>query len=165
MRVMIVSLALSLMLAGCAKSGSSALGGVDACALIARPQMLFGAGAEIDPGRVLDTMAGTCSWRSADGRRGGDLIVYTSQSLHGVTPTAQFEHFTDAWSKLTLTPLAPIADLGDEGQIATDLPGYQTQIVVAKGNRVIAILAWSGDPALSGEALGRRMAQAAGAAL
>src|SRR5262249_45466971 len=121
---------------------------------------LFGANAEAQAIAPLDTMAGVCHFRAADGRRGGDLIVYTAQSLHGSTAAAQFAHFTQTWAGQTVTPLAPVAGVGDEAQIAPDLPGYQTQMVLRKGDKVAAILAWSGDPAITGEALARQMASA-----
>lgn len=159
MRVILIGAVLALALAGCGKSSTHASGSVDACALIA-PSSLFGVNAEAQAIAPFDTMAGVCHFRSADGRRGGDLIVYTAQSLHGSTAAAQFAHFTQSWAGTTATPLAPVTSLGDEAQIATNLPGYQTQIVLRKGDKVAAILAWSGDPAMTGEALARQMASA-----
>ena len=152
---------MALALTGCGGASPGAHGGADACAMIAKPASLFGPGAESAPGASLEAIAGSCSWRSADGRRGGDLIVFTAQSLGGVTPAAQVAQLSHAWDAMTETPLAPIAGLGDEAQIATDLPGYQTQIVWRKGDKVAAVLAWSGDPAITGETLARHMAQAA----
>ncbi len=154
------ALALTLALAACGKSGSSAPGRVDACAMLVAPA-LFGPHAEAQAIAPLDTMAGVCHFRSADGRRGGDLIVYTAQSLRGSTVAAQFAHFTQSWAGMTATPLAPVTGVGDEAQIATNLPGYQTQVVLRKGDKIAAILAWSGDPTMTGEALARQMAQQA----
>ena len=129
------------------------------------PADLFGANAEAQAIAPFDTMAGVCHFRAADGRRGGDLIVYTAQSLHGSTAAAQFAHFTESWQGQTATPLAPVAGVGDEARIAINLPGYQTQIVLRKGDRVAAILAWSGDPGMTGEALARQMATGVAAKL
>ena len=165
MRLVLIGAVLALALAGCGKSGSSAPSNVDACAMIAPSQDLFGANGEAQSIAPLDAMAGVCHFRSADGRRGGDLIIYTAQSLHGSTAAAQFAHFTQSWAGMTTTPLARVASVADEAQIATDLPGYQTQIVLRKGDQVAAILAWSGDPAMTGEALARRMASAVAAKL
>lgn len=166
MKKTLAGFALALMLAACGGgSGSSSGGGADACALIASQQAMFGAHADMQPGHGLDAMAGTCSWLSADGRRNGDIILYTTQSLHSATPASQVTTLATAWGKMTATPLAPIANLGDEAQIATDLPGYQVQIVLRKGDKVVAILAGSGDPAITSEALARQMAAAAASKL
>ena len=73
-----------------------------------------------------------------------------ARSLGAVTPAAQVAHLAENWDAMTETPLAPIAGLGDEAQIATNLPGYQTQIVFREGDKAVAVLAWSGDPALRG---------------
>ena len=155
-----------LVVAGCGKSGGPAGGaGADACALIVETGALFGAGAVVTPGRGDGKIAGDCSWASADGARGGGLMLYTAQSLGPDTPAATMAHLAETWNAMTETPLAPIAGLGDEAQIATDLPGYQTQILVRKGDKLIALQAWSGDSAMRGEALARRMAEAAAANL
>ena len=155
---------LALSLASCGKAAVSAQG-ADVCAMLAHPDALFGAGAESTVGAAVDAFAGSCQWHSADGRRGGDLVLYTTRSLGAVTPAAQVAHLAENWDAMTETPLAPIAGLGDEAQIATNLPGYQTQIVFREGDKAVAVLAWSGDPALSGEALARQMAQAAATSL
>jgi len=149
-----------LAFASCGKSGGASVGGVNVCAMTAQPDALFGPHAEGVTGAKLDAFAGSCSWRSADGRRGGDVVLYTAQSMGSTTPAEQLHHLAQAWDATTETPLAPVAGLGDEAQIATDLPGYQTQIVWRKGDKVAAVLAWSGDPAITGEALARRMAHA-----
>lgn len=166
MRLTASILLAAVLLTACGGGGSSsAPGAVDACALISQPDTLFGAGAEHVVSAQVEGAAGSCQWRAANGARGGDLIVYTAQSLHGTTPAAQFAHFTETWGGMSSTPLAPIAGLGDEAQIATGLPGYQAQVVMRKGDKVAALLAWSGDPAMTDEALARGMAQAAAAGL
>lgn len=157
-------LGLGLALAACGGGGGeksrAAPGEVDVCALIAAPEALFGADAEIIGGAGDDAMAGVCQWQSADGRRGGDAIVYTAHSLGDVTLDARMAEIVAAWDGLTETPLAPVEGLGEAAQIAIDLPGYQTQIVFKKGDRLVLILGRSGDPALEGEALARAMASA-----
>ena len=158
--------ALFLALAACGQGGgASAPGEIDACALLGSPDALFGAGAEALVSAGERDMAGVCQLLSADGRRSGDIIVYTADSLGSVEPAAYLEQTAEKWDGFTDGTIEPIADLGDEARIATDMSGYQTQIVLRKGDRVALIAARSGDPALDGEALARRMAQAAVAAL
>lgn len=135
------------------------------CALIGDATTLFGAGAQHFGYPGLDAMAGTCEFISADGRRSADIITYTPESLHGVTPEAQMQTVTTAWDSQTETPLAAIDGLGDAAQVATDLPGYQTQIAFRKGGTLVLISARSGDDAITGEQLARNMAAAAATTL
>jgi len=88
-------------------------------------------------------------------------VLYTPASLGSVTAAAQMANVVKTWDAMSETPLAPVANVGDEAQIATDLPGYQTQIVFRKGDMLVTLLAWSGDPTMTGEALARRMAASA----
>ena len=131
------------------------------CALIGDATALFGAGAQHFGYPGLDAMAGTCEFISADGKRSADIISYTAESLHGVTPEAQMQTVITAWDAQTETPLAAIANLGDAAQIATDLPGYQTQIAFRKGGTLVLISARSGDDSVTGEQLARNIATAA----
>jgi hypothetical protein len=131
------------------------------CALIGDATALFGAGAQHFGYPGLDTMAGTCELISADGKRSADIITYTADSLHGVTPQAQMQTVTAAWDAQTETPLASVPNLGDAAQIATDLPGYQTQIAFRKGGTLVLVAARSGDDSITGEQLARNMATAA----
>ncbi|MFZ2029539.1 MAG: hypothetical protein WAU68_04465 [Vitreimonas sp.] len=131
------------------------------CALIGDVTTLFGAGAQHFGYPSLDTMAGTCEFMSADGKRSADIITYTADSLHGVTPEAQMQIVTTAWDAQTETPLAAVANLGDAAQIATGLPGYQTQIAFRKGGTLVLIAARSGDDSVTGEQLARSVATAA----
>lgn len=158
--------AVMLALAACGQGGGSQAGGQDeVCALIGDAETLFGPGAEALGSDGMDAMAGICQFQSADGRRGGDIITYTVASLGSVTPQAQMETIVANWDAMTETPLALVEGLGDAAQLATDLPGYQTQIVFRKGETLVMIAARSGDPALDGDALARRMAEAAAASL
>ena len=160
-----ILVAAALALAACGKAAER--GNVNAsrddpsCALIGDATALFGAGAQHFGYPGLDTMAGTCEFISADGKRSADIIIYTPESLHGVTPEAQMQTVTTAWDGQTETPLAAIDGLGDAAQIATDLPGYQTQIALRKGGTLVLISARSGDDAITGEQLARNMATAA----
>jgi hypothetical protein len=110
-------------------------------------------------------MAGTCQFASADGKRGGDVILYTPASLGQLSAEAQMQAVTTAWGAETETPLATIDGLGDAAEIATDLPGGQTQIAFRKGGSLVLIAGRSGDGAVSGEQLARSMATTAVAAL
>lgn len=148
------SVAALLLLAACGKSGSSSpAANNEACAMIADAKPLFGGDAETSTSAPADSIASACHWQSADGRRGGDLIVFT--------PATQIADVAKKWGGMTATPLAAVAHVGDEAQIATDLPGYQAQIVFRKGTKVVGLLAWSGDPAMTSEALARAMATGA----
>ena len=156
-----------LALAACGRaaehSGASASRDNPSCALIGDATALFGAGAQHFGYPGLDAMAGACEFISADGKRSGDIITYTPESLHGVRSEAQMQTVTVAWDGQTETPLAPIDGLGDAAQIAIDLPGYQTHIAFRKGGALVLIAARSGDDAVTGEQLARSMARAAAA--
>ena len=134
-----------------------------ACALIGDGARSFGAGAQHFGYQGLDAFAGSCEFNSADGRRGGEIILYDAASLHGLTPQAQMQTITATWDAQTETPLASIDGLGEAAQIATDLPGYQTQIAFRKGGSLVLISARSGDGAMTGEQIARAMAQTAAA--
>jgi hypothetical protein len=135
----------------------------EACALLGDASAIFGANAQTIGYAGLDGMAATCEFASADGARGGDIITYTTQSLGAVTPQAKLAEIAQAWDAQTETPLAAIEGLGEEAQIAVDLPGYQTHIAFRKGDTLVLIAARSGDHSITGEALARRMATAAAA--
>ncbi|MBS0383964.1 MAG: hypothetical protein JSS00_01285 [Proteobacteria bacterium] len=160
----------ALALAACGRSGGGHGGPTTAadnaaCALIGDGAQIFGAGAQHFGYPRLDTFAGSCEFNSADGKRGGEIILYTSESLHGVTPQAQMQTIAAAWSHQTQTPLAAVNGLGDAAQIAIDLPGYQTQIAFRKGGSLVLISARSGEASVTGEQLARNMAAAAAANL
>ena len=165
MRHLMIVAAAALALASCGKAGvhgsASASRDDPSCALIGDPTALFGVGAQHFGYPGLDAMAGTCEFISADGKRSADIIAYTADSLHGVTPEAQMQTVTTAWDAQTETPLAAIDGVGDAAQIATDLPGYQTQIALRKGGTLVLISARSGDDGVTGEQLARNMAAAA----
>lgn len=165
MRIAVAAI-LALSLAACGSGGgggSNAAAHAPACAAIGEPSALFGADVQIagyaGPARP-DGIGSTCEFMSADGRRGGDVILYTAASLGSVTAQAKFAEIVADWDADTETPLAPVNSLGDEAQIAVDLPGYQTHIAIRKGDTLILIAGRSGDPAVSGEQLARRMAAA-----
>jgi hypothetical protein len=159
--------AIALVACGKGAEHSSANASRDdaSCTLIGDATALFGAGAQHFGYPGLDAMAGTCEFISADGKRSADIIAYTPESLHGVTPEAQMQTVTTAWDNQTETPLAAIDGLGDAAQIAIDLPGYQTQIAFRKGGTLVLISARSGDDANTGEQLARNMATAAATTL
>lgn len=153
------------LVGACGSGGApSAPGGAGAsnaaCELIPDAAALFGANPDVAGYRGIDGMDATCTWTSADGARSGDLVLYTAASLGSVTLDAKATEIAEKWDSLSQTPLADVAELGDGAQIATDLAGYQTQIMFRQGDRLILIMAGSGDRAITGEALARNMARA-----
>ena len=155
------------VLAGCGPSGGQRGGPTSAtdnaaCALIGDGAEIFGAGAQHFGYHGIDAFAGSCEFNSADGRRGGEIILYTPESLNAVSPQAQMQIVTTAWDGQTQTPLSSIDGLGDASQMAADLPGYQTQIAFRKGGSLVLVSARSGDDAMTGEQIARAMATTAG---
>lgn len=164
MRISGFALVLALSLAACGP-GAQRPGGGDAaeagaCPLLGDASALFGAGADVVGGGRLDAIDATCTITSADGARSADFLTYTSASLGAVTLDARMAEVVQSWDAMTETPLAPVADLGDGAQMATDLPGYQTQIVFRKGDTLVLVNGRSADDAVSGEQLAHRMAAA-----
>jgi hypothetical protein len=163
------ALVAAVVLAGCGPSGGRRDGPTSAadnaaCALIGDGAQIFGAGASHFGYQGVDAFAGSCEFSSADGKRGGEIILYTPASLHGVSPQAQMQTVATAgWDSQTETPLTSIPGLGAASQMAVDLPGYQTQIAFVKGGSLVLVSARSGDDAVSGEQIARAMAQAAAA--
>ncbi len=161
--------ALAAVLAACGPSGGSRPGPAtsadnDACRLLGDAAALFGANADVHGYRGLDDMAATCEFASADGERGGEVILYTVQSLGATSAEARMADVTQRWDSQTETPLGEVQGLGEAAQIATDLPGYQTQIAFRKGGALVLIAGRDGsNERAAGEALARRMAQAAAA--
>ncbi len=133
------------------------------CALIGDGAQIFGAGAQHFGYQGIDAFAGSCEFNSSDGRRGGEILLYTPESLDGVTPQAQMQTIIAGWREKTETPLAAVDGLGDAAQLATDFPGYQTQVAFRKGGSLVLISARSGDEAMTGEQIARAMAQTAAA--
>jgi hypothetical protein len=133
-------------------------GHIDACVLLGDASAIFGKGAVAEPDDGLDDMAGVCRVHSADGRFTGDVVVYD-----GGKAADRYKEALSKWDGFTETPLAPVAGLGDEAQIAVDLPGYQTQIAFRKGERVVLIAGRSGDAKVTGEDVARKMAKATAA--
>ena len=157
---------LALTLAACGPSGGARPGPAsdrinDACRTLGDAAAIFGANADVRGYGGIDDMAGSCEFASADGAHAGEIVLYTAQSLGAKTPEARMGEITAAWDGQTETPLAAVDGLGEAAQIANDLPGYQTQIAFRKGGSLVLIAARSGDDHLTGEALARRMAQAA----
>jgi hypothetical protein len=149
--------------AGELRSGSGA--SQEACALIAAPQAIFGDGFEQSGYGRLRTMAASCEFQSADARRSGEVIIATPASLGRVTAEANMADIVAMWDGQTETPLAALDGLGEEARIASDLPGYQTQIVFRQNGNVVMVMGSSGDEAMSGEEIARRLAHAASQAL
>ena len=164
--ILAVAFVLAGVLAGCGPSGGQRSGPTTAadnaaCALIGDGGEIFGAGASHFGYPGIDAFAGSCEFNSADGRRGGEIILYTPESLHGVSPQAQMQIVTTAWDSQTQTPLTSVEGLGDASQMAVDLPGYQTQIAFRKGGSLVLVSARSGDEAMTGEQIARAMATTA----
>lgn len=168
MKRLLISAACLAVLAACGQPGqgpASPVASTEACDLIGHPQAIFGEGLEqVGYGRV-GAMAATCSFQSADGRRSGDVLVSTPESRGGESAEAIMADAIERWDAQTDTPLAPLEGLGEEARIAVDLQGYQTQIVFRRNGAVVMVMGSSGDPAMSGEAIARRLAEAASQAL
>lgn len=158
---------LALTLAACGPSGGAHRAGPtsdsinDACRTLGDASAIFGANADVRGYPGIEDMAGSCEFSSADGAHAGEIVLYTAQSLGAKTAEARMGEITALWDTQTQTPLAAVEGLGEGAQLATDLPGYQTQIAFRKGGALVLIMARSGDDHLTGEALARRMAQAA----
>lgn len=165
--------AFALALAACGPSGGASRGAPgssstdnDACRALGDAAALFGADADVHGYRGLDDMAATCEFASADGARSGDVILYTAQSLGATTAETRMAEIVQQWDAQTATPLAAVEGSGEAAQIATDLPGYQTQIAFRKGGSLVLIAARDGGvDERAGEALARRMADAAAASV
>lgn len=132
-----------------------------ACLLLADAAATFGEGAVVDGYEGPSPITASCAFSSADGVRSGEIVLFTAESMGAVTPADQVASLVEAWDGATETALQPVAELGEGAQLATDLPGYQTQIVFTKGESVIAVMGSSGDSAMSGEQIARAIAQAA----
>lgn len=167
MRRMLTLIAFAATLAACGQGGGSrseSAASNEACALVADASAIFGADPQIAANTGHAPIAAVCQFASADGTRSGDVLLFTAASMGAANPADQFATLTQAWDLATETPLQRIASLGDEAQLATDLPGSQTQIVFRQGATVIAVLGSSGDSAMSGEQIARALATAAAAA-
>lgn len=168
MKRLVLAIACAAALAACGQGAQrpGVPGGSDeACALIAQPEEIFGAGVErVGYGR-LETMAASCQLQSADGARSGEIVISNAESLGAITPEANMTETIEKWDAQTETPLAPIEGLGEDARIATDLPGYQTQIVFRQDGNVVMVSGSSGDAAMTGEQIARSLAQAASQAL
>lgn len=91
-------------------------------------------------------------------------MLYTAASLRAVKPADRFAETIAKLDTMTETPLAALEGSSEGAQIATDLPGYQTQIAFAKADKLVLISANSGDEKMTGEAIARAMAKAAASA-
>lgn len=162
-----IAASLFLALAACGPSGGGHREGPasdainDACRALGDVAAIFGANADVRGYGGIDDMASSCEFASADGAHAGEIVLYTAQSLGAKSAEARMTEITQQWDAQTETPLAAVDGLGEAAQIANDLPGYQTQIAFRKGGALVLIAARSGDDHLTGEALARRMAQAA----
>jgi hypothetical protein len=168
MRRLMLMTSLVVALAACGQGGARREGvdaGSGSCALIQDANAIFGADAQVVSARGIEGMDATCTFSSADGARGGDLVTYTAASLGSTTIEAKMAETAEKWDAMTETPLAPVDGLGEGAQIATNLPGYQTQIMFRKGDTLVLVMASSGDNGATGEQLARRMAEAANAAI
>lgn len=164
MRALGFALAMALALVACGQGAQRPDGGgaaqAGACPLLGDAAAMFGDGADLVGGGQLDAIDATCTITSANGARSGDFLTYTSASLGAVTLEARMAEIAQSWDAMTDTPLAAVPELGEGAQIATDLPGYQTQIVFRKGDTLVLVNGRSGDDAMSGEQVARRMAAA-----
>lgn len=152
-----------LALGACGQGGSSSGGRQEAsgggnCALLTDVDAVFGADVQAVGGGHVEDIDATCQFTSADGARSGEIVTYTAASLGSVTVQAKYDEVVQKFDAQTETALAAVDGLGDAAQIATDLPGYQTQIVFRKGDTLVLIMGSSGDQAMNGEQIARAMA-------
>jgi hypothetical protein len=166
----VLAVTLLLTLAACGQGHVRSPGSAadnEVCQLLANPAPLFGANAVVAGYRGIEQMGPTCEFASADGARNGEIVTFTAASLgSSTTPDAKMHEILQKWASQTATPLSPVAGLGEGAQMATDLPGYQTQIAFIKNNTLVLIQARTGDAATSsGADLARRMATTAAAAM
>ena len=165
-----MAIAMAITLAACGQGGAGGRPGGAAdnevCQLLTDPTALFGANATLAGYRGVEQMAASCEFSSANGARNGEIVTFTTASLGaGTTLAAKLQEITAKWATQTATPLAPV-DGVDGAQLATDLPGYQTQIAFIKGETLVLIQARTGDAATSkGAALARSMATTVAAAM
>ena len=138
----------------------------EVCRMLGDPVALFGANAGVAGYRGIGEMGPTCEFSSADGARNGEIVTFTTASLKGAPLAAKMQEIVAKWDLQTETPLASVEGLGEGAQLATDLPGYQTQIAFIKGNTLILIQARTGDADTArGADLARRMAIAVSASM
>ncbi|HVV33690.1 MAG TPA: hypothetical protein VHC73_10735 [Vitreimonas sp.] len=166
----LVAAALVLALAACGQAGphrpSGSAGDNEVCQMLGDPTALFGANTSVAGYRGIEDMGPTCEFSSADGVRNGEIVTFTTASLKGATLQAKMQETLAKWDALTATPLTSVAGLGEGAQMATDLPGYQTQIAFIKGDTLVLIQARTGDADTArGADLARRMATTVAAAL
>ncbi|WP_395644990.1 hypothetical protein [Terricaulis sp.] len=157
-RLLIATFVLGLAACGQGAGRPQEAAGGGNCALLTDANAIFGADVQAVGQRGIEGMDATCQWTSADGARSGEIVTYTAQSLGSVTVQAKFDETVQKWDAQTETPLAAVEGLGDAAQIATDLPGYQTQIVFRKGDTLVLVMGGSGDSAMSGEQIARAIA-------
>jgi hypothetical protein len=172
MKHTILAVSVAIMLAACGRGGHPGAGARsdadnEVCRLLGDPTVLFGAGATSAGYRGIEQMAASCEFSSADGARAGEIVTFTAASLGpGATPAAKLQEITQKWATQTATPLAPVPELGDGARMATDLPGYQTQVAFVKNATLVLVQARTGDAATApGAALARSMARTAAASI
>jgi hypothetical protein len=166
----IAAAVLVFMLVACGPAGPHRPAGSAAdnevCQMLSNPAPLFGANASVFGYRGIGDMGPTCEFSSADGARNGEIVIFTAASLRGVALPAKMQDVVSNWDAQTATPLVSLDGLGERAQMATDLPGYQTQIAFIKGNTLVLIQARTGDADTArGADLARRMATTVAAAL
>lgn len=160
--------ALLITLAACGPGSQGSAGGrgagasAAACQSIGDPAALFGANAVVtgyassSGGAVPES----CEITSADGAKAGEVVT-----IAGAT-AAQMQEITQKWATQTTTPLAAVDGLGEGAQMATDLPGYQTQIAFFKNNTIVLIQARTAELASGPSAsLAKRMATTVAASM
>ncbi len=160
MRRMLTFLACVSLLASCGQGGGGAQQSAaepQTCALAPDVSAIFGADAGVVAHANDGAIAADCSFTSADGARTGGVMLFTPASLGSVTAAAKVAELAQSWDTQTETPLEPV-EIGEGGQIAKDLAGYQTQIVFSAGGSVVAVMGSSGDDAMNGEQIARALA-------
>jgi len=164
----VLAATLIVALAACGKGVGGAVGSAGggansvACRSLGDLSALFGANAVVvGYGKIAGgAVPASCEVVSADGTRAGEVVT-----IDGATP-AQLQETLQKWDAQTETPLAPVEGLGEGAQMATDLPGYQTQIAFIKGTTLVLVQARTAELASAPSAeLAKKMATTVAAAM
>lgn len=134
------------------------------CTAISEDDAIFGRGVALESLQPLESIVSDCRWTSEDGAILAEVAFYTADSLRAdadnPSPAALVTNMSAAWAKLINGAPQPLAGQGDEAVLFADMPGYQTQIAMRKGDVAVLVLANSGAENLSSAELAERLSAA-----
>lgn len=169
-RKVFLACALSAALSACGQGGGG--GGeqvgdprfASLCNEIADDAAVFGRDMAGEWQEPMGAMVSDCRWSSEDGVMLGEAVFYTEESLRAdadnPTPADLIKNMKAKWDDWTETEPRALAGIGDEAVMYKDMPGYQAQVVLRKGDVVALVLASSGDARLASAELAERLAGA-----